>query len=72
MPNTVETKYVREALKDLMRGELTGPRVMEVFSALLREEEFIGDRVGTFDNLIDTRVTRLTAARLNNRDWDRI
>jgi hypothetical protein len=72
MPNCVETKFVRDALKDLMRGELTGQRVMEVFSTLLREEEFIGDRVGTFDNLIDTRVTRLTAARLNNRDWDRI
>lgn len=55
-----------------MRGELTGPRVEEAFNKILRGEEFIGDRVGTFDNLIDTRVTRLTAARLNNRDWDRI
>ncbi len=72
MPNCVETRYVRESLKDLMRGELTGQRVMEIFSTLLGKEEFIGDRVGTFDNLMDTRVTRLTAARLSNRDWDRI
>ena len=72
MPNVIASRHVRAALKDLMRGELTGVRVEEVFTNLLREEEFIGDRVGTFDNLIDTRITRLTAARLNNRDWDRI
>lgn len=69
MPNAIESKYVREAMKELMALTSKPEVVQEIFLKALREEKFIGDRVVKFENLIDSRVTRLTQARLHNRDW---
>ena len=67
--NVIESKYVREAMKELMARTSKPEIVQEIFLKALREERFVGDRVIKFENLIDSRVTRLTQARLHNRDW---